>query len=574
MAPKNTTLGQVKKVYDFVIAGGGSSACVLAYKLVKEYGFRVLLIERGPASTSPIYQMPAGFLKFINNCEYFENHITDISNPGFTNRIPIVPQARVLGGGSSINAMVYIRGQREDYDHWDEYLGGRSGWSYRDMLHHFRSMESNSKWGNSQYHGDSGTLQVSDPGNLCDAAKDFLTATQSLGIPFNPDFNGFQQAGVGIIPHTMGKRFFGLPRDEYLGPQGVSEKIGHMQRCDAVTAFLRHVRTDPRLTIITDTNVNKIIIENNRAVGVSYVSFDGTEKIARADREVIISTGTYNTAKLLMLSGIGPADHLKSFDIPVAVDLPGVGQNLQDHHEVPIISQAKGIYGYHGQDVGMKTYMNGLQYLIFNSGPVTTSGIETCMFYDPDGGTRPTIQMYCVPVVYVDRDLQYAHNIQNTYGVTLNSCLLRPKSRGTVTLRSKDPTMLPKVDVNFFGEQEDLDITVKSLKFARKILATEAFTKKIAREMLPGENVTDDKELERYCYRMVKTNYHPVGTAKMGPDHDPMAVLDRDLKVRGIDRLRVVDCSAMPFVPSGNTNAPVLALASKAADLIGDYAYR
>jgi len=534
--------------FDYVIAGGGSAACVAAMRLVREVGARVLILERGPAKTSRILRMPAGYMKYLARDDYLEMHKT-AAQPRLGGRAPIVPQAKVLGGGSAVNAMVYMRGQREDYDGWDRFLGNDAGWSYADLLPHFRRLERNSKF-NDAYHGINGGLMVSDPGELCDTTRDFMLAAQGMGFALNPDFNGARQSGVGVMQHTMGRR-----------------NGGRMERSDAVTAFLAEILNDPRLRIVTGARVDRVLVEDGRAVGVEYRQ-GGTTVVARAGREVLVAAGTFNSAKLMMLSGLGPADHLRQNGLPVVLDLPGVGAGLQDHHEVPVIATTRGRSGYFGQDRGWNMLRNGLQYLLFGSGPVTTTGIESCLFYDPDGGERPTVQLYCAPIVYLDRDVSEA---KPSWGVTLTSCLLRPGARGSVRLRSADPGAPPLVDANFFGDPEDLRLTIASIGRARELLATEPMAGKIAAELLPGSGV-DDAGLAAYCGKTVKTNYHPVGSARMGPEGDPMAVLDARLRVRGIDGLRVIDCAAMPFIPSGNTNAPVMALASRAVDFIAGVA--
>ncbi len=531
--------------HDYIIAGGGTSACVAAMRLVKEHGARVLLIERGPAKYSPIMRMPAGYMKFLGREDFLEMHKT-VAQERLGGRAPIVPQAKVLGGGSAVNAMVYMRGQAEDYDGWDAYLGGGSGWSYADLLPHFRALERNAKF-NDAYHGIEGSMLVSDPGQLCEMTQDFMLAAQGAGIPYNPDFNGARQAGVGVMQHTMGRAG------------------GRMRRSDAVFAFLSQVADDPRLTAVTEAQVTRILMEGPRAIGVEYLQKGRTVPTrATAAAEVLVAAGTYNTAKLLMLSGIGPADHLREHRIAVAADLP-VGRNLQDHHEVPVIWSSKRASGYFGEDKGWPMIRNGLQYLMFDSGPVTTTGIEACLFYDPEGGVRPTIQLYCAPIVYLDRDVS---DQKPTHGVTLTSCLLRPEARGSVALRSADPGDRPVVDANFFGAEIDLSTTIASLRFARRLLEVEPLASNMKAEILPGAGLETDEELARHCARTVKTNYHPVGTARMGPDGDPEAVLDAKMQVRGIKALRVIDCAAAPFIPSGNTNALAMALGSKAASLI------
>ena len=534
--------------YDFIMAGGGSAASVAAMRLVRDFGFSVLILERGPRDTAKLMAFPAGYMKFLARDDFLEMHHT-VPQAQLGGRGPIVPVAKALGGGSAVNAMVYMRGQREDYDGWASYLGNGTEWSYADLLPHFKGIEHNTKF-NNEFHGISGNLRISEPGTISDTTEDFLLAAQGLGHAFNPDFNGIRQNGVGIMQHTYGQ--WGR----------------YKERSDAKKAFLDPLAGDGRLSIITGARVDRIVIENGRAVGVSYTK-DGTSHTVRAEREVLVGAGTYNSAKLLMLSGVGPADHLREHGVTVVADIAGVGANLQDHHEVPVIATTKGKSGYFGQDKGWPMVRNGLQYLLFNSGPVTTTGIEACLFYDPDGGERPTIQLYCAPIVYLDRDVSSA---KPTYGVTFTSCLLRPKARGSVKLRSANPDDQPLVDCNFFGDPDDLRLTLASVRHARQLLETEPFKSKIAEELLPGKAVQDEESLTRFAGQTVKTNYHPSGSLRMGPDGDPMAVVDQRLRVRGVAGLRVIDCSIIPFIPSGNTNAPAMAIGSKAAELIAqDY---
>ncbi|ODT83954.1 MAG: sorbosone dehydrogenase [Pelagibacterium sp. SCN 64-44] len=529
--------------YDFVIAGGGSAASVAAMRLVRDHGFSVLMVERGRGVTNAIMAMPAGYMKYLARDTFLEMHAT-VPQPQLGGRGPIVPVAKVLGGGSAVNAMVYMRGQKEDYDGWAAHLGNGAEWSYADMLPHFRALEGNSRFNNA-YHGAAGPLRVSEPGHICDTTEDFLLAAQGLGHAYNPDFNGERQNGVGIMQHT-----YGLWN-------------GRKRRSDANIAYLDALKNDKRLTIVTEARVNRVLFDGSRAVGLEYEARGETYRV-HAEREVLLGAGTYNTAKLLMLSGIGPADHLRMQGIGVRADLP-VGSNLQDHHEVPVIATTRGRSGYFGQDTGWNMIRNGLQYLLFNSGPVTTTGIEACLFFDPDGGERPTIQLYCAPIVYQDRDVAKA---RPTWGVTFTSCLLRPKARGTVRLRSADPAAQPLVDCNFFGHPDDLRLTLAALRTARQLLKTEPLRSKIREEILPGPQMQDEESLAAFAGQTVKTNYHPSGSAPMGPDGDPAAVLDGQLRVRGIEGLRVIDCSVMPTIVSGNTNAPAMAIGSKAADLI------
>lgn len=529
---------------DYLIVGGGSAACVAAWRLVRDKGASVLMIERGPPRASGLsaffLPMPAGWMKGINGSPVVEMH-RPVPQKHLNGRAPAVGQANILGGGTAVNAMVYTRGQHEDYDHWDRFLGGGSGWSFRDMLPHFRAMECNHQF-NDEWHGAGGPLHVSATGNICQLTEDYVLAVQGLGIPYNPDFNGARQAGVGTMQYTTFRK----------------------RRWTGVDAFLAPLAGNPKLRIETGCTVSRLIAENGRCAGVAYVR-NGEERIARCGREVLLAAGSYNTPKLLMLSGIGPADELRQHGVKALVDLPGVGENLQDHHEVPVVAATSGHFGYYGEDKGLRALWNGLQYLLFRTGPVTSNGVEACAYVDPDGGERPAIKMYCVPSIYLDGDVK---GVTPQDGVTLNACLLRPRSRGTVRLRSADPFDKPVIDNNYLAEPEDLRLEIAGLRYARRILASQPLASRIAHEMLPGKDVTDDAGLAEHCRRTVKTNWHPVGTCRMGPDGDPLAVLDSKLRVRGIDALRVIDASAMPFVPSGNTNAPTMALASRAMDLL------
>jgi choline dehydrogenase len=528
--------------YDYIVVGGGSAGCVTATRLVRDHGARVLLIEAGPRRGSRLLAMPAGYMKFLGKDTYLTMHRT-AAQPQLGGRAPIVPQGRLLGGGSAVNAMVYMRGNAADYDGWDAALGG-AGWSYRDLLPYFRRQEDNDHL-NDEFHGFGGPLKVSHLGHHCAMSRAFVKTMQVKGVPYNPDFNGARQRGVGFMQHTI--------------------DWTTRRRCSAVAAFLSQVADDPKLTIETDALATRILLEGRRAVGVEYVK-GGATHTARADAEIVLTAGAYISPKLLMLSGIGPAAELAAHGIGVRVDLPGVGQNLQDHHEVPVVAATSGAYGYFRQDRGLAMIRNGLQYLLFGTGPVTSTGVEACAFIDPEGtGGEATIQFYCVPTVYLDRDVMDA---EPTHGVTLNSCLLRPKARGSVRLASADPRDPPIVDPQFFGHPDDLRITIASLRFAREVLATRPVAAMISGEIMPGAGVTADAALAEHCRRTVKTTYHPVGTCRMGRNSDPLTVLTPDLRVRGVEALRVFDASIMPTVISGNTNAPALAIADKAVALM------
>jgi len=534
--------------YDYIIVGGGSSACVVAARLVAEGKARVLLLERGPAKPNPIMNFPAGYMKFLAKDTYLSLHKTK-PQPQLGGRGPVVPQGRVLGGGSTVNAMVYMRGQAADFDLWNELItppgsNNDGSWSYRDLLPYFKAQEDNDHLAG-EYHGVGGPLKISHLGHTSPMTRTYVKTLQGMGIPYNPDFNGAHQFGVGFMQHTI---------------DWTTRK-----RSSAVDAFLAPVMNNPLLTIETGATVTGIRMDGDRAVGVDYV-VGGSRRSAAAGGDVIMAAGAYQTPKLLMLSGIGPEGELARHGIAAKVVLPGVGRNLQDHYECPVVATTKGSFGYYGQDRGWPMIKAGLQYLMFKSGPVSTTGVETCAFYDPDGdNARPTIQMFCVPTVYLDRDVM---GTEPGDGVTINSLLLRPKARGSVTLASSDPFADPVVDTQIFGHPDDLRLTIAGFRFARTVLDASPMRGLIDREIFPGAEVTSDDAIAEHCRRTVKTGYHPVGTCKMGHDGDPEAVLDTQLKVRGTRGLRVIDASLMPAIVSGNTNAAVLAAAAKAADLI------
>lgn len=537
----------VKDRYDYITVGGGSAACVVASTLVREGKARVLILERGPAKANPIMHFPAGYMKFLAKDTYLSMHQTKPQSQ-LNGRGPIVPQGKVLGGGSTVNAMVYMRGQAADFDLWNELAtteGSNDGaWSYDDLLPYFKTQEDNDHLAG-EFHGFGGPLKISHLGHTSSMTRTYMKTLQGMGIPYNPDFNGARQFGVGFMQHTIDWET--------------------RKRSSAVDAFLSPIMNNPLLTIETGATVTSLEMNGGHVTGVRYLQ-NGTGKRADAGKEVILAAGAYQTPKLLMLSGIGPEDELMRHGLKTIVALPGVGKNLQDHYECPVVATTKGSFGYYGQDRGWPMIKAGFQYLMFKSGPVSTTGVETCAFYDPDGhNERPTIQMFCVPTVYLDRDVM---GTKPGDGVTINSLLLRPKARGSVTLASTDPLENPIVDTQIFAHADDLRLTMAGFRFARTVLDALPMRDLIEREIFPGPDVNSDEAVAAHCKRTVKTGYHPVGTCKMGRDADPEAVLDLQLRVRGTTGLRVVDASMMPTIVSGNTNAAVMAAAGKAADVI------
>lgn len=537
----------VTKTYDNIVVGGGAAGCVVAARLVAA-GRRVLLLEGGYSNRHPLLDMPPGIFKMINGSRYMHYHTTD-PQPHLNGRAHDIPQGNVLGGGSSVNAQVYIRGRPSDYEAWNDILRGNNDgadWSWNAVLRHFRGMEDNNRLLNDR-HGAGGPLKVSDPGYIDQMSRWFVQAVQGLGEPFNPDFNGLSQRGVGFY--------------QFMNRAG--------KRSSSAYAFIEPLLKDAKLDLRLQTRADKIIIENGRAKGVQYREKDGATSVAMADDAVVLSAGALITPKLLMLSGVGPADELKAHSIDVALDLPGVGENLVDHPEVPIISTANGKYGYHRQGDGWRMIRNGLQFKLFGSGPITSAGVEAGAFVnpgDPDG--EPTIQAFCVPIVYLDRDTRSL--VDDTYGLTITTVVVKPKSRGHVRLRSASPSDKPRVSPNLLKDPADMREMIAGQRFFLRALEATPLKERISKVAVPSPADLSDAALELHCKRFVKTNYHPAGTCKMGADGDPMAVLDARMRVRGIDGLRVCDMSAVPDINAGNTAAPAMMLGDRCASFILD----
>ncbi|WP_299926259.1 GMC family oxidoreductase N-terminal domain-containing protein [uncultured Pelagimonas sp.] len=532
--------------FDHIVVGGGSSGCVVAARLASDGGARVLLLEGGHSHRHPLLDMPPGIFKMINGSKFMTYHQTR-PQPHLDGRVHDIPQGNVLGGGSSVNAQVYMRGRPSDYDEWDDILRGnndRIGWGWDDVLPHFCGMEANNRL-NNDLHGTDGAMKVSDPGHINEMSRWFVQAVQGLGEPFNPDFNGNNQRGVGFY--------------QFMNRHG--------KRSSAAYAFVAPQENNPNLTVRLNAPVQRVIIENGRAVGVEYRPKSGEVVRVRARGEVIVSAGALVTPKILMLSGIGPADHLLDHDIPCQVDLPGVGQNLIDHPEVPITAIANGPYGYYKQGEGWRMLRNGVQFKLFGTGPVTSAGVEAGAFVNPTTpDAPPSIQAFCVPIVYLDRDA--LEEVQDDYGVTVTTVVVKPKSRGEVRLASADPADRPDISPNLLQHPDDMQAMIDGQRFFLRAFAQSPLADKLDRVAIPSPDDVSDEALRAHCKRFVKTNYHPAGTAKMGADGDKMAVLDARMRVRGLENLRVCDMSAVPNINAGNTNAPAMMLGDRCADLV------
>jgi len=519
--------------YDYIIVGGGPAGCVLANRLSEDASVKVLLLEAGGSDWNPLFHMPAGFAKMTKGVASWG--FETVPQKHMKNRVLRYTQAKVIGGGSSINAQIYTRGNAADYDLWaDE--DGCTGWDYRSVLPYFKRAEDNQRF-NDDYHSYGGPLGVSMPAAplpICDA---YIRAGQELGIPYNPDFNGREQAGVGFYQLTQRNR----------------------RRSSASLAYLAAIADRKNLTVRMKAQVANIELEKTRVTGVTLMSGE----TLRANREVIVSSGAIGSPKLMLQSGIGPADHLRQVGVAVKHDLPGVGENMQDHLDLFVIAECTGDHTYDGVAKLHRTLVAGLQYLLLRSGPVASSLFETGGFWyaDPDARS-PDIQFHLGLGSGIEAGVEKLKNA----GVTLNSAYLHPRSRGTVRLASSDPLAAPLIDPNYWSDPHDRKMSLEGLKIAREIMQQDALKPYVMAERLPGPKIVSDDDLFDYACANAKTDHHPVGTCKMGTD--AMAVVDLDLKVRGLEGLRVCDSSIMPRVPSCNTNAPTIMIGEKGSDII------
>lgn len=524
--------------FDFVIAGAGSAGCVLANRLSENPANRVLLLEAGPEDKSTLIHMPAGVASLLTTRNAHNWGFETEGSPKLYNRRDFWPRGKGLGGSSSINGMVYIRGHARDYDHWRQL--GLDGWSFADVLPYFKKSETNEA-GADDFRGGSGPLHVSNASKSSPLYGVAVEAGRQAGYKVTNDFNGEQQEGFGFFQLT----------------------IRNGKRCSAAAAYLTPVRNRPNLQVITGAMICRVLFDGKRAIGIEYER-EGKRVETRASREVILSCGAIGTPQVLLLSGIGDRDYLQRFGLPVTAHLPGVGQNLQDHLDVNVQYRCtQPVTAYAQASNPLRMAAVGIQYLLLGTGPGRTQGLEAGAFIKsrPELDV-PDLQMHLFNAPFSD----HGRKRLQMHAFGLHMCALRPESRGFVSLKSADPNDTPLIQPNSLSAEADLVTLREAVRIARRIVAQPAFDAYRGEELNPGAHARTDDEIDDFIRRTAITIYHPVGTARMG--NDPMAVVDASLKVRGIEGLRVVDASIMPTLVGGNTNAPVMMIAEKAADLI------
>ena len=529
-------------MFDYIIVGAGSAGCVLAHRLSADPAVKVLLLEAGPKDWHPFIHMPAALAKLVGRKGVNWDYST-APEPQLDGRMLWWPRGKVLGGSSSINAMCYVRGDHRDYDEWAAL--GADGWNWNSVLPYFRRSEGNSRGGDA-WHGGDGPLGVSDPRHVNPLSPVFVDAAREAGFPVTDDFNGARQEGFGLYQTTT--------RDG--------------SRSSSATAYLDPIRGQRKnLKIVTGALARKVLFEGGRASGVLY-TVGGAAFAEGAAREVILCGGAINTPQLLMLSGVGPASHLRQHGIAVHADLPGVGGNLQDHLDVCTVQRCTQQITYDDAHTLLNEARIGLAYYLKKQGPGTSNIAEAGGFLRSAlaEDERCDMQFHFVPAQLDD----HGRNRLPGFGYTLHACFLRPKSRGRLYLASDDAATKPRIEANYLGDAEGFDQRMmrECIRMSRQLLAQQAFAPYRGEELMPGAKVQDDDALDAFVRRKAESIYHPVGTCAIGRDDDRSAVVDPALRVRGVDGLRVVDASVMPKLIGGNTNAPTIMIAERASELI------
>ncbi len=525
--------------FDYIIVGAGSAGCVLAAQLIRRTQARILLLEAGGDDNNLFIKMPAGVAKIIAKKSWpYETE----PEPHANNRRMQIAQGKVLGGSSSVNGMIYLRGQPQDYDDWVQQYGC-TGWSYQDVLPYFKRAEANESLAD-EYHGNEGLLPVSENRYRHPLSMAFIRAGQELDLPYRNDFNGENQHGVGFYQTTT----------------------HNGERASTSRTYLQAVRDNSRLVVKLNALVHRVTFENNVATGVVYSLNGGNEIAARASQEVILSAGAVGSPKILMLSGIGPREHLEQLGITPLADLP-VGKNFHDHLHMSINVSTREPVSLFGADRGLQALRHGAEWLAFRSGVLTSNVLEGAAFADSLGNGRPDVQVHFLPILDSWDDVP-GEPLPAIHGVSLKVGYLQPKARGQVQLRSRNPADPVKLQANYLGHPDDLAGSIRAVKFGLRFLETASLKPLIKDLLMPQPAwVNDEAQMEEFVRNFCKTVYHPVGSCRMGKNTDD-SVTDLQLRVHGFEHLRVVDCSVMPQVTSGNTNAPTIMLAEKAVDLI------
>jgi len=531
--------------YDFIIIGAGSAGCVLANRLSADPTNRVLLLEAGGRDRNPLFRLPMLMGKLFHSGIYNWHYHTE-PEPYLNGRSLYWPRGKVLGGTSTINGMIYVRGNRHDYDRWSQL--GLPGWSYDEVLPAFRRSEAHIQR-NGEFHNSDGELTVCRARGHNPLMDVFCEAGVQAGYPLNDDFNGASQEGFGRYDFT----------------------IRNGKRWSASWAFLRSVLGRKNLTVITGAETTRVIIEDGRATGVEYLK-DGNLAKARASREIVLSAGVVNSPKALMLSGIGRADELKALGIDPVHDLPGVGKNLQDHVDCVMSWECREPITLFSDLRADKLIPSVVQGMLFGEGITTTFPYEAGAFIrSSEGLVAPDIQLHFMPALEKTANLHFPNPfrkeaIEANHGFTLRVGPVNPASRGEITLRSKNPADKPKIQANYLQADFDIRTMISGIRLTREIINQRAFDRYRGKELAPGPAAMSDDDLTKWLRATAMTTFHPVGTAKMG--NDPTAVVDSKLKVHGIEGLRVADASIMPIIPSGNTNAPAIMIGEKCAEFI------